>query len=567
MRSTQRFSLIIFALSLFLIPEVSEAARVYLAPAASSVTVGNIVTVNAYVSTEGVAVNNGEAVIQFPTDLLQVVSVSKSASIFSLWVEEPTYSNSAGRVSFNGGITNPGYNGTAGQMVSITFRATAPGTASLLFGDTAVRANDGLGTNVLTTKTGSTLTLSNATAAPPAPPVSTRLAPLSVTSLTHADQRAWYLSTDAVLRWALPTGATTIQTGLDADPAGSPKVTYSPPISQRAIDLDEGVSYFHVRYAIGSSWSPTTHYRLQVDTTPPRTPVVHTGSVSNGTTEVRVRTADDGSGVVRYEVETEDGTVVEAKALSGDRETTISLPTLLLEGQKILVRAYDAAGNTTEIEHTISAAAAAAVNITDYPTSVRVGERVVLAGRVSRPEATVELQLALDGVTVFTRKVRADENGAFSVESPAIENPGIAVVWVQMLDETGQVAASSDKLSIAVKKPLLLQIGEYSIGLLTVLIPLVALLFLFVALLYFGWYRFFSMRARIRRDLDQLKARAHETFTKLSKEMDEELHQLEHTKRRGTAAERERLVDLRHAVDAIDAYLEKMIKKIEEVDL
>ncbi len=95
----------------FLLPYTAVAATLSLSPAAASVAAGNIITVTAVVNSQGVAVNNAESVIQFPTDLLQVISVSRSSSIFTLWVEEPTFSNVTGRVSFNGGITNPGFLG------------------------------------------------------------------------------------------------------------------------------------------------------------------------------------------------------------------------------------------------------------------------------------------------------------------------------------------------------------------------------------------------------------------------------------------------------------------------
>jgi hypothetical protein len=78
------------------------------------------------------------------------VSLTKNSSIFSLWVEEPKFSNNSGTITLNGGLPNPGYLGTNGNVVSITFKAKKPGTASLIFSNALIRENDGLGTNILT---------------------------------------------------------------------------------------------------------------------------------------------------------------------------------------------------------------------------------------------------------------------------------------------------------------------------------------------------------------------------------------------------------------------------------
>lgn len=148
----QRYFVFLFLFMAFLLSFTADASAATLSfsPSSSSVSAGNIISARVVVNTLGEAINNAEASIQFPSNLLEVVSVSKSSSIFSLWVEEPTFSNSSGTVRFNGGVANPGYSGSNGSLVSITFRAKKPGTASILFADAAVRKNDGLGTDILT---------------------------------------------------------------------------------------------------------------------------------------------------------------------------------------------------------------------------------------------------------------------------------------------------------------------------------------------------------------------------------------------------------------------------------
>jgi hypothetical protein len=167
----------VFLLSVFFSFTVkADAATLYLTPSSSNITVGNISTVNILVNTDGVAINNAEVVVNFPKDLLEIVSVSKSGSIFSLWVAEPVFSNGSGTLSFNGGAPTPGFNGSADKALSVVFRAKNTGSATLLFSSSSVRANDGFGTDVLT-GTGQAninITAVKITPPPPAPdPIST----------------------------------------------------------------------------------------------------------------------------------------------------------------------------------------------------------------------------------------------------------------------------------------------------------------------------------------------------------------------------------------------------------
>ena len=55
----------------------AEAASLYFSPSSKQVSVGNIIDVKVLVDTQGQAINNSDAVISYPTDLLDVVSTSQ----------------------------------------------------------------------------------------------------------------------------------------------------------------------------------------------------------------------------------------------------------------------------------------------------------------------------------------------------------------------------------------------------------------------------------------------------------------------------------------------------------
>lgn len=131
-------------------PLFAHAATLGLSPSSLSRTVGSTFTITVSVSTSDTTINAVSGVISFPTDLLEIAGVSKAGSIISLWVQEPSFSNAQGIVTFEGITLNPGYQGSNGSVVSITFRTKAAGTAMLKFSSGSVLANDGVGTNVLT---------------------------------------------------------------------------------------------------------------------------------------------------------------------------------------------------------------------------------------------------------------------------------------------------------------------------------------------------------------------------------------------------------------------------------
>ena len=129
---------------------IANAATLGFSPSTLSRTVGSTFSVFVYVSSADQATNAVSGVISFPTDKLQAVSVSKTNSVINLWVQEPTFSNTQGTVNFEGIALNPGYTGSQGTIITITFRTKSSGQANIKFSSGSVLANDGIGTNVLT---------------------------------------------------------------------------------------------------------------------------------------------------------------------------------------------------------------------------------------------------------------------------------------------------------------------------------------------------------------------------------------------------------------------------------
>jgi len=336
---------------LFLLPPLTSAATLELSPVGSTVSVNSTITETVLVSSINQAMNAISGTISFPTNLLQVVSVSRTNSILSLWVQEPVFSNTNGTISFSGIVPNPGYTGSRSQVFSIQFRGKKEGTATVLFSPSPqVLANDGNGTDILTGTNAATITVVAATPqSPPPAPSSTGGADLlaRITSSTHPDQTKWYKLSHAIFDWTNAQGVSAVRLGYDKNADGNPSVLYSDPLSHKELDLDDGIWYFHVQQRGPNGWGPISTYRIQIDTVPP---LPFTITFPNGTTTpfgstiaTQFATTDGLSGIDRYQIVVDGKEFVattddksRAYTVSGDSGTHI-----------LLVRAYDKAGNIT----------------------------------------------------------------------------------------------------------------------------------------------------------------------------------------------------------------------------
>lgn len=162
----------LLGVAFFLLPGFAHAASLSIAPSVKDVTVGQIFTLSVDVSSPDAAMNAASGDVSFPSDKIQVLSVSKADSVMSLWIRDPSFSNSVdgGDVHFEGVVLNPGFIGADGNLITITFEAIAAGDAPISFSSGAVLANDGNGTNIL-----KNMDSGDVTVAPLPPPVASHV--------------------------------------------------------------------------------------------------------------------------------------------------------------------------------------------------------------------------------------------------------------------------------------------------------------------------------------------------------------------------------------------------------
>ena len=399
----------IFVASLFFFGcSYANAATLQINSNSNTLSAGETATLYVVLNSEGVAVNNAEATISFPTTLFDVVSISKVGSVFSLWVEEPYFSNASGVISFNGGVPTPGFNGSQGPVVSIVVRAKSTGQANFAFASAAVRANDGLGTDVLNGQKGKVLSVAPkedlVLPEPPKPEVITTPASsavtLQITSPTHISQELWYRDTSPLFRWKIPPGVDSVQTGIYNNTGGSPRVTYTPAIDEKSVkDLEDGIWYFKVRARKDAKWGPISTYIARIDNAiPVKNSVNFSYDDNKKNVEINADIIDETSGIEYYEIYVND--ILLKKVSSSEfNNGNYNLPVDIPGNNTVKLVAVDRAGNSVESIGAFNASPSApAPSETDASTLSVKGPILVTVGSVSVPvfyAATIIILLAI----------------------------------------------------------------------------------------------------------------------------------------------------------------------------
>lgn len=494
---TRRLAATLAAATLFFWCGQAHAATLQVSSDTSTLSPGDTATLYVLVNSEGEAINNASGAVTFPADLLEVVSVSKGGSIFSLWVEEPSFSNGSGVVSFDGGVPTPGFNGSRGTILSLVVRAKAAGEATLSFSGAAVRANDGLGTDVLDSQKGKTLTIVGyqepepEVVAPVAPaPVEDTVAPsaagssgpsLRVSSPTHPNEDRWYEDASPTFRWAVPANAVAVQTGIGTDASAAPRVEYSPAIAEKKVDdLEDGTWYFKARARTGDAWGPTDTYIVRIDATAPENGGVDfTYDGAFRILEIAADIQDVTSGIDRYEVYVGDAPVKVVPAA----DFVDGRYSLVFDGSgDIAVRlvAIDRAGNSVEASGTFRAAGSSAPTLEPLPSVVPAGERIVVRGAVGEPNAAATVNVSRGG-SVTSIEVTSDERGEFFALTPELA-PGAYEIWAEA--RVGESRLSSARARVEATAELLVTAGPFTAKAASLAVPALSAL----ALLLLGAY-------------------------------------------------------------------------------
>ena len=465
----------------FLTPLFSQAASLSVSPGTGVYKTGATFTVTVAVNTSGVPVNASDGTLSFNPRELSVVAVSRGASIFNLWTTEPAFSNTAGTVTFSGGVPT-GFTGSFGNVMTVTFRALTSGSARVSLTGASVLAADGRGTNVLTTMNGGTYTLS-AVESQPAPevivefvaPANTPGAPV-VTSTSHPDQNGWSKEKNATLNWSVPAGMTAVRTGLDKSPVAIPTKVYDSPLKTLTLnDLDEGVSYLHIQFKNADGWGKVAHFKLSVDSQKPESfeiSLPESTDASNPNQTLKLNIVDKTSPVKKFKVQLDGGEPYEHTASGTD--ATLALTGLTPGYHTVVIEGFDAAGNSLIASLSFTITSFEKPVITDYPSTLNSGVIPVIRGTTKAGATVKGILTDAKGVEIVVDGV-ADASGNFSLIPSEALSTGRYTLTARAIDTAGAQSEPSDMITIMVSKPGYLAVGSFLISFFSVLIPLIAL--------------------------------------------------------------------------------------------
>ena len=350
------FVVLLLAGTVFAFPYYTNAqsGSLYLSPSSGNVTVGQGFSIVVRVNTAGVAINAAEGSIVYDSAKLQVTSISKAGSIFTIWAAEPKYSNAEGTIEFGGGVPNPGFSGSSGTVITVNFKAktatTVKGYTEIVLVSGAVLANDGEGTNILASlgKANYYIGAAGIPAQIPTKEEPKQPTPVSVVikSATHPDFEKWYSNNDPVFNWELLDGVSAVSYLITDKPTSNPGTIPDGLVDEaKFTDIADGVNYFHLRFRESSAWGAINHFKFQVDTKPPKEFNALVTDDNSNEPKLTFESSDDLSGIDRYEIKIDKNDWVPIdKALAGKPYSLIN------QGygeHQILVNAVDMAGNTT----------------------------------------------------------------------------------------------------------------------------------------------------------------------------------------------------------------------------
>ncbi len=323
-------------------------AEITVTPSSATFVEDSIFEVPILLNTKGKSMNTVELNIQYDPKKLSIVKPSTGKSIIGIWVQPPKYDNTKGTANFAGSIPG-GIVSDSSLIITITFQAKSAGTTEVRVMDTSsVLANDGIGTQAkLSTSRGLYTIL-------PKPPGG-----LTIYSDTHPFQDRWYNNNSPTLGWNRDPEVIGFSYVLDNKPNTIPdNQNISNDTSKSYQDLSDGLWYFHIKaLRKGGAWGTTTHNLVRVDTTPPAkfNPKVNYLNDDNiNRALITFFTTDSLSGIDHYEIGVIDKTQAETSSpLFVRSESPYQVPSSAVENSRVIIRAYDVAGNSTDVQASV----------------------------------------------------------------------------------------------------------------------------------------------------------------------------------------------------------------------
>ncbi len=484
----------------------ANATNITLSPNSADYTIGKTYTVEVKVSNNQDDINGVSGSLSFPSNLLQVTSISKTGSIINTWAEEPIFSNTEGAVSFEGVILNPGFSAQSGKIITIFFKAKASGVANISFKSGSVLANDGNATNVLGTLGSASFSISQPllTETTSSLKITTTLseAPI-ITSSTYPNQNKWYSSRKASFAWEVPLDVVSVSTLYDEKENSVPTKFYTPPINNKSFTLDsDGTMYMHVQFKTKSGLGKIANYKFQVDTIPPQKLEANLPDgvlTYNPTPEVAVSAIDDLSGLdyITMSVDSKEPVVYSINS-SG----LYTLPEQSSGKHTVLITVYDRAGNKNEVSVDYAVQVIDPPMITSYNKRIELGSPLSVGGN-TYPNREVEVTLTDKDDNIISEKVTSDENGVFVLKWSGELPIGVYELRARVTDANGIKSKFSDARAVSVVNSLLLRVSMFIMNWISIILIVIVSTAILAAIAWYSYFHFGRFTRNVKRNTEE----------------------------------------------------------------
>jgi hypothetical protein len=485
-------TLLAFALTaiFFISVAPAEAATLFISPTAKSLKMGEESSFDLLVDSDAV-INATQATVQFPADILELVGVNRSGSVFNFWVEEPVISNVDGTLKFVGG-TSKGVAGKSLKVLSLQFKARGIGKKDIGISDAVITAADGKGTNVLASVAGANIVVSTEAFIPPtqvesvavitrAPEAATGLPVRPTIRVPMYPQAGWYSHIGEVLAlWDVPMDATSVSASISKNPNATPGAAEVTLVNGKNFGkLSEGTWYVNAQFKNNIGWGSVAHYKIQIDVTSPLAFKIQTADIKNDNPSPRLefKTQDALSGLAHAVIYDNGVNIME----SADMFATL-LP--LKPGKHaILVKVFDLAGNSVEDSLEIETLPLAMPNIVFITDSMVEGETLFAQGKSIGSGYVDVVVTDQNGRVVFTGTADSDKDGNWAIKAKEPLARGTYSVVATARDNRGAVSYPTEVREVKVKAKPILTIFGVELGWMGLLI--FALLLLLAGIAYF----------------------------------------------------------------------------------
>lgn len=552
-------------------PFFSYAASINFSPNTGTYKIGETFSIYVNLNTENKSINAVSLNISFPKNILRVISVSKSDSIINYWISEPTFSNENGRISFEGVRVNPGFDGSNGRLIKITFEAKSSGIADLSNISASVLANDGLGTNVLRNFNKGLFTIGQTVAVSTTPSSLGTPSAIFISSVSHPDPNEWYSLSNVDLSWQIPQIVESLSYELDQNSSTNPgSVAMKKVNSFSQKNLTDGIWFFHLRGKNENGWGAVSHFRIQIDTTPPGYVSIKDETEKEGRRVFKIESQDNVSGIKNYEIRIDGG---EPYYLNGADITSFTAPILVAGKHTIFVKAFDFAGNHTANSIDFESTGLVPPKIIEYPNELSYGDRLKIVG-ISAPNHDVVITLVRQSrkagfsqeinyfsdsskinLPVEKKLVRSGSDGVFRYVWEKKLLAGNYRIYAFVVDKEGNESLPSDQIIFDVEESNFVKLISFLTGILSLVIPFIGIVLFGILMILYLKKKYKNLKVEINQDLDDTQ----KDIGKVIKKAEETANILETVEHHGPKPKEEVLILKEHQKEL--GYIENSLKQ------